>query len=141
MRAEPVEVRLSALRQAQGAYRQAQGAYVSATDQPLSEVLHHLVLRHSLLGHRVPLPDGDGLVLESVEIDSDAVRRTDFILPAVATADGLSVVEVDVPRLAQPLGEIAGLGRESLVPGQRQHRHLYRRQPGIEPQHRTLVNS
>src|SRR6478672_2279919 len=107
MRAEPVEAQLPALRQAQDACRRERGCWL-ATGQPLSEVLHHLVLRHPLLGHRVALADGDGLIIERVEVDSDAIWRTDFILSTITTADGLGVVEVDVPRLPQPAGEISG---------------------------------
>src|SRR6478609_11905511 len=101
MLAESVEAQLAALRQAQGACRRGRRCWL-ATDQPLSEVVHHLVLRDPLLGHRVALAHGDGLIVEGVEIDGDAVRRTNFILPSVTTADGLGVVEVDVPRSPQP---------------------------------------
>ena len=47
--------------------------------------------------HRVALADRDGVVLEGVEVDGDAVRRTDLVLAPVAAADGAGVVEVDVP--------------------------------------------
>src|SRR4051794_11098052 len=47
-----------------------------------------------LLLERVAIADGDGLILQRLAIDGDAVRRADFVLPAVAAADGgLLVVE------------------------------------------------
>src|SRR5215211_3376260 len=77
-------------------------AVLLAIGQPLREVLDDFVLRHPILHHRVALPDSDGLIIEGVEVDRDTVRRTDFILSTVATANCLGVIEVDVPGLPQP---------------------------------------
>ena len=55
---------------------------------------------HPLLLHRVALADRDGVVLEGVEVDGDAVRRADLVLAAVAAADRAGVVELDVPAAA-----------------------------------------
>ena len=43
--------------------------------------------RHALLRHRVALADRDGVVVEGLEVDGDAERRADLVLPAVAPAD------------------------------------------------------
>ena len=69
----------------------------SAAGQTRREVGLHLVQRHPVLRHRVPLADRDRLVVEGLEVDSEAVRRADLVLAAVAAADGSGVVEVDVP--------------------------------------------
>ena len=37
--------------------------------------------------HGIPVPHGDGLVLQGIEVDGDAQRRADLVLPAVALAD------------------------------------------------------
>ena len=67
-----------------------------------------LVEGHPLLRHGVALADGDGLVVEGVEVDGDAVGRPDLVLAAVAAPDRLGVVEVDVPVLTEAVGELAG---------------------------------
>jgi NTE family protein len=60
--------------------------------------------------HTVALPHGHRLVLEGVEVDRQAERRADLVLPSVAAPDGPGVVEVDVPALPQGRREVAGLG-------------------------------
>jgi hypothetical protein len=47
----------------------------------------HLVQADPLLGHRVPLADRHGLVVQGLEVDGHAVGRADLVLPAVAAAD------------------------------------------------------
>lgn len=69
----------------------------SAPDQALREVTLDLIQAHALLRHRVALTHGDCLILESVEVDGDAERRSDLVLATVATADRTRVVELDVP--------------------------------------------
>src|SRR4051812_26476109 len=63
----------------------------------------------ALLAHRVPFPDGDGLVVEGVEVDGEAERRPHLVLAAVPPADGAGVVEVDVPVLPQDGGQVLRL--------------------------------
>lgn len=69
---------------------------------------------HALLLHRVALTHGHRVVVERVKIDRDAERRTDLVLPPVATADGARVVEINVPVLAQLRGDLARKRRERL---------------------------
>src|SRR3954449_12609878 len=84
----------------------------SAAGEAGGEVAGDGVQADALLAHRVALPHGHRVVLERVEVDRQAERRADLVLPAVAAADGAGVVEVDVPALPQLGGEVAGLGRE-----------------------------
>ena len=44
----------------------------------------------------VALADGDRAVLQRVEVDGDAERGADLVLAAVAAADGLRLVVVDI---------------------------------------------
>src|SRR4051794_33378228 len=55
----------------------------------------------SLLRHRVAVADGHRFVLERLEVEGDAVRRPDLVLPAITPADRAGIVEVDVPPLPQ----------------------------------------
>ena len=73
----------------------------SAADQSLGEVARQLVEADPLLRHRVALAHGGGMVVQAVEVDRHAVRRTDLVLPAVPPPDRTGVVEVDVPVLTQ----------------------------------------
>src|ERR1044072_278479 len=113
----------------------------SAADQLACEEAFELVDRDPLLGHAVALADGDRVVLQRVEVDGDAERRADLVLPAVAAADGARVVEVDVPVVAQHGGDVARLRREIRVAGQREHGHLDRREAAVEAQYRALVDA
>ena len=47
---------------------------------------------NTALLHRVAVTDGNGVVLKSLMVDSDTVRRTDCILTAVAFADRVLAV-------------------------------------------------
>ena len=47
--------------------------------------------------HGVAVAQGDGVVFQSLEVDGDAARRADFVLTAVAAADGAGVVVEAVP--------------------------------------------
>ncbi|CDZ92017.1 Predicted transcriptional regulator [Rhodococcus ruber] len=113
----------------------------SGADQPLGQVTLDLVEPDALLRHGVALADGDGLVLEGVEVDRDAERGADLVLAAVAAADGAGVVELDVPVLAQLRGEVLRLGAQIRIARQRQHRRLDRGEPAIEAQHGALVDA
>src|SRR4051794_12061089 len=82
----------------------------SAAEQSLREVAAHVVQTDPLLLHGVALADRHGVVVEGVEVDSDAVRRADLVLASVAAADRAGVVEVDVPAGTAQLGcEVACL--------------------------------
>src|SRR3990170_2975864 len=98
-------------------------------DELLGEVTAQAVERDALLRHAVPLAHCHGLVVERVEVDGDAERRADLVLPAVAPTDCSGIVEVDVPVLAKVCRELARDGRELLIPGQRKHGHLDRGEP------------
>src|SRR5690606_13300676 len=136
---QPTSSRLSATGAMRAARREGRRA-ISAADQSLGEVGADLVEAHPLLLHRVPLADGDRVVLEGVEVDGDAVRRTDLVLAPVAPTDRTGVVEVDVPQAAQLRGEALGLRGEVGVARGREHGDLHRRQSRVEPQHRALVD-
>src|SRR5512139_3575873 len=75
--------------------------WCSAADEVLGQPALDGVEPDPGLLHGVALADRDCLVLEGVEVDGDAERRADLVLPAVAPADGAGVVELDVPALAQ----------------------------------------
>jgi len=53
-----------------------------------SDVGFELADGHANLFHGVAVADGDGIVFEGVEVDGDAEGRSDFVLAAVATANG-----------------------------------------------------
>src|SRR5215470_9312553 len=74
--------------------------------QAVGEVGRERVDADAVLSHRVALPDRDGLVVQGLEVDGDAVRGADLVLAAVAAADGAGVVELGVPPLAQHGGAI-----------------------------------
>src|SRR6056297_3579257 len=61
--------------------------------KPGSQPRHQRVDTDALLGHRVALAHGDGLVLEGIEVHGHAERGADFVLPAVAPPDRLRNVE------------------------------------------------
>src|SRR4051794_4081340 len=48
--------------------------------------------RDPLLGQRVAVAERDGVVLERLVVDGDAVGRADLVLPAVALADRAALV-------------------------------------------------
>src|SRR5699024_8378125 len=104
----------------------------SAGAEPLVEVTDQRVHADALLRHRVTLAGGHGAVLERVEVDSDAERRADLVLPPVTTADRARIVELDVPVPAQLGPDVAGDRGQVGVARQRQHRGLHRRQSPIE---------
>ena len=62
---------------------------------------------HANLLHRVAVANGDFIVggglfiADGLDVDGDAKRRADFVLPAVKPADGRRVVVHRMPTLAQ----------------------------------------
>ena len=75
---------------------------------------------HPLLGHAVPLPDGDAVVgglfavPYGLKVDGDAKRRAYLVLAAVALADGAGLVEVGHRVLTKLVVDLKGLGRKLL---------------------------
>ena len=63
-------------------------------------------LHAGLLGG-VAVADGDGVVLERIEVNHYAGRRADFVLTTVAAPDGTGVVEVNVPEPTQSVSDLA----------------------------------
>ena len=41
-----------------------------------------------MLFERVAVADGDGLILQRLAVDGDAVRRAGFVLPTIAATNG-----------------------------------------------------
>ena len=76
---------------------QIQAGRLSAAEQASAQISLNLVDTDPLLGHRVPLADGHGVVLQGVEVDGDAERGADLVLTPVPPPDRPGVVEVDVP--------------------------------------------
>src|SRR5215468_33334 len=68
--------------------------------QALLELAEQRVDGDSILRHAVAVTDRDRTVVEGVEVDRDAQRRPDLVLPAVAAADRPGGVDVDLQ--AQP---------------------------------------
>ena len=69
--------------------------------------------------HGVAVTDGDGLVVEGVEVDGDAEGGADFVLAAVAASDALGVVvlgeAVDDAGLADEVVDAVGRRDEAFV--------------------------
>src|SRR5882672_11420783 len=89
---------------------------------------HELGDRDAGLRHRVALADRDLLVLERLEVDGDAERRADLVLPPVAPPDGLRLVVRGHEVGPQRRRDLARERRELLVLRERQDRHLVRRE-------------
>src|SRR4051794_6068871 len=83
--------------------------------EPFRQVTLHAIEPHSLLNHAVALTHRNRLIVERVEVDGDAVRRTDLVLPSIATADRAGVVELHVPALAEPGSKITSHRREPVA--------------------------
>src|SRR5206468_1280722 len=103
------------------------------------QLVHQAVDGHPDLVGAVALPDGDGHIVEGVEVDRDAVGRADLVLAAVPASDRLRLVVVaHEVRLAQ--GEhLAGHWGQRLLLGKGEHRYRIRRYPVVEAQHRTVL--
>ena len=66
-----------------------------AGNQP-ADFVHAIVDLDPPLLERVAVADRDGLVLQRLAVDGDAVRRAGLVLPAIAAADGPLLVVEDV---------------------------------------------
>ena len=64
------------------------------------------------LFRRVAVADGDGVVVQGVEVDGDAEGRADLVLAAVASSDGARDVPLDVVALLEVAVESFGDGEE-----------------------------
>ena len=75
------------------------------------------------MGHGVAVADGDGLVVEGVEVDSDAEGCADLVLATVAASDALGIVvlgeAVDYAGLADEVVDAVGRRDEALVATER----------------------
>ena len=71
----------------------------SAAEKSAAKVFLNLVNADTLLSHGVTLTHRHGVILERIEVDGDAERGTDLILPAVALANSLGIIEVNIPML------------------------------------------
>src|SRR5258708_400529 len=93
---------------------------------------HQLGDSHPHLLHAVPLADGHGLVLEAVKVDGHGERGPDLIMPAIAAPDRLRLVVLDPEVRPQQLLHLTRGGQQLLILGEWQHRHLDRRDAGME---------
>src|SRR3954469_4418906 len=100
----------------------------------------HAVERDPLLGHRVPITQGDGVVLEGFDVDRHAPWRPDLILAPIELADRRRVV-VDGEDVAGKVRAQRMAQRDDLGPllEERQNGDLVRRQLGIESEHDALL--
>src|SRR5437016_4644816 len=106
-------------------------ASTSALETP-TDLADETVDRHAHLLERVAVADRDGAVVERVEVDGDAPRRADLVLTAVAPADRLRLVVIAHEVRLQPAEHLAGERRERLLLGEREHRHLVRREARVQ---------
>ncbi len=83
-----------------------------ATEKLRSKPRFNLINADALLSHCVAVTNCHCIVIECFEVNSDAVRGSDFILTAIATADSTRIIKVDVPVLSQLCCKIASLWRE-----------------------------
>src|SRR3954447_18673144 len=100
----------------------------------------HALHGNALLGHRVAVAHGDGTILERVDVDRDAPRRSDLILPPIELADRGGVV-VDGHRVAlqvvlDPVAQLHDLGP---LLEQRQDGHLVRGEVRMERERDTRL--
>ena len=83
--------------------------------------------------------DAVGLVADGVEVERDAVRRTDLVLAAVALADRAGLVVVDHEFLGKLVVELHRGTGEHVLLGKRQDRGLEGGECGVEVQHDAHV--
>ena len=100
--------------------------------EAISHRLHEIIDRDAVLGLRVPIADGDGAVVQGVEVHRDAERRADLILPAVAAADALRLVVLRGPVGAEAGPDLLGQRIELGVAAEREHGNLEGRDAGVE---------
>src|SRR3954463_14180396 len=93
-----------------------------------------------LLRERVAVAQRDGVVLERLVVDGDAVGRADLVLPAVALADRAALVVLALePGALERRVDLARALRMALLAQQREHRDLDRRERGVELEHCARV--
>src|SRR5687767_14362467 len=82
--------------------------------QPLVEGGLQPFDRHPDLLHTVAVANRDRFVLKAVEVDGDAERRADLVLPAIPLAYALRLVVLDEVVLRQVAGDFSGQCSERL---------------------------
>lgn len=90
---------------------------------------------NALLLHSIAIADGDGVVLQGLVVDGDAVRGTDGILAAVAFTDGVFLVILAVEVEAQVVHDGTCYFGQSVFLDQRHDGQFYRSQCGRQAQH------
>src|SRR5438309_9639216 len=83
--------------------------WLSAGGEAVEEPALDRIEADPVLAHRVAVADGHRVVLERLEVEGDAERCADLVLPAIAAADRAGVVELHVPARPQQRCQIARL--------------------------------
>lgn len=91
------------------------------------------------LVHAVAVSQGDGVVLESLAIDSETVGRPDFIHPAISPTDGSALVVEDLEFFAQIIMQFSRHFRHAVFFDQRQDGRLIGRYTGMQAQDHPLL--
>ena len=91
-----------------------------------------------LLQHRIAVADGDGVILQGLVVDGDAIGCAEGIHAAVTAADGVLLLVEATVLVLQHIHDLAGLFRESVLLDQREHCHLDGGQDGRDVQHNAL---
>src|SRR3954470_10567218 len=100
----------------------------------------HTRKRQPLLRQRVPLTNGDRVVLERLVVDGERPRRADLVLPAVTPSDLPAVVVLDHVLLAKLGLQSTRLADHLLVlRDERQDGGLHRRDLGMKAQHGAVT--
>ena len=92
---------------------------------------------HTHLLHGVAVAHGDAAVFDGIEVVGDAEGRTDFILAAVALADGACVVVIDIELLLQGMVDFQRLIVQLF--GKRENSGLEGRERRVKMHHNTGV--
>src|SRR6185437_10136413 len=111
----------------------------STISEPVGKVGLNLIDGDAVLGHAVPIPDRYGVVVKSVEIDRDAIRRADLVLASIPAADRLRVVELHIPAAPERCGQVTRLRRQIGVTRQGQDGGLDRCQPLVQSQYGAFL--
>src|SRR5215212_4356759 len=93
----------------------------------------------SLLLHRVPITDGDLLVVQSVEVHRHAEGRPRLVLAPVAASDGARVVVEQAVIAFEVVVDLPGHRRDRFLLGEREHSSLYRGDARVELEDGTLL--
>src|SRR3954465_9101491 len=89
----------------------------------------------ALLLQRVAVADRHRSILHRLTVDRDAERRTDFVLPAVPSADRARLVIEHREAAPQPLRELLRKLRHAVLLHERKDTRLHRCQRGREAKH------